>query len=251
MNITPDEAKNLLKLGLMCKLSYHDYIPNKVLQLADIEEAILVKDPKMQSQRQHVRAWLMYDKTGEKVHIVFRGTDSLHTALINTHAALVPFDSLNSLNWPGNVHKGYRDTALFAHDLIGRFKAFDGVKEIVMTGHSMGGTCAQIFGAMLKCDGSIADSVGIETVTFGAPPIGDDVFCATFKERIPATRRIVHEYDVVPRLPIPFFKHTHGLKVLRHMPGEVRPGANHANRDVVQYIRYHQMNSYIVPLRKM
>ena len=240
MTIHKDEVHLFLKTGIMCKLAYHDYIPENILRLAGVREAIFIKDPK----RQHVRLWIMYmgQDDDHVAHVTFRGTDSLHTALINTHAALVKGDGLE-----GNVHKGYKDTVLHTMDLIG--DKLDTCNRVILAGHSMGGACAQIYGVMIPPK----EQQRVDVISFGSPPVGDREFADYFKTKVKHCARVVHEYDIVPRLPIPFFKHTHGLRLIQRQPGELRPCTKrpYTTKELSHFIRYHQMNSYITPMRKM
>jgi len=237
MTIHKEEVGDLLKAGIICKLAYQEYIPENILNLANVEEALFIKHPK----RHHIRVWIMYMKR-KMAYVTFRGTDSLNTAIINTHAALVKDSEVQ-----GCIHKGYKDMVLHTMDLIG--DKLDNVDNMILSGHSMGGACAQILGAMLP----EKTEKELRIISFGSPPVGDQEFASFYRKKIKNCARVVHEYDIIPRLPIPFFKHTYGLRLIEHQPGEVRPCPKrpYTAQDLSKFIRYHQMNSYITPLRKM
>lgn len=99
-----------------------------------------------------------------------------------------------------------------------------GLKKVFVTGHSLGGALAQLFA--YEYPGPIH---GI--YTFGQPRIGDVRFHNLYQLLLgEKTFRVVHEQDIVPRVPFLVFGYRHaGVEVLLNSFGrtEINPTWRH------------------------
>jgi hypothetical protein len=105
------------------------------------------------------------------VTIAFRGTQSWTN--ISTDGKMNLVDGA-SIGLPGiNVHAGFRNAYESIrdelHDVLDSIKGFENVK---ITGHSLGGSLAQL-ATMDLTAADIVDGTAIQTTTFGAAQIGD------------------------------------------------------------------------------
>ncbi len=97
------------------------------------------------------------------------------------------------------VHKGFNlvtQTALTADILEGPGELYIAdhllahpEHKIILTGHSLGGAVATLYGARLLSMGVRPEQVRI--ITFGAPAVGNAAFAAAFQDRLDLTRVVV------------------------------------------------------------
>lgn len=88
---------------------------------------------------------------------------------------------------------------------------------VLVTGHSLGGAMALLTGLDLAVhDESIID--GLSVYTFGEPRVGNDEFSDFIRSKVKNLFRVVHNSDIVPRLPP---QEGLGLFDFHHEPREV------------------------------
>jgi hypothetical protein len=157
--------------------------------------------------------------------VSFRGmevTDPLHFAL----DALVSAADFLPAHWgSGSVHHGFLETlnqiwpgaggigSYLKANLIGAA----GPRKVWFTGHSLGAALATLAAAQYRAGPRAL-------YTFASPRVGDAAFAAAFG--LPRAPRLVHNQDLVPRLPPPDmgFKHV-GDPYFIDAAGRVSPGA--------------------------
>ena len=127
---------------------------------------------------------------GPDLVLAFRGTAHLRNWLTDLDCQFVPSSY-------GRVHAGFAAalSAVFAQlaELI--FDAHYAGKKIWLTGHSLGGALALLAARQL-----IKPMAGC--YTFGQPRVGDADFCQSYDALLKSrTHRVVHDADIVPRVP--------------------------------------------------
>lgn len=119
--------------------------------------------------------------------IVFEGTND-----ISGFKTDLTIDEKKFLdNNESRVHHGYFSEALSARFFIAPYLRKD--REIIITGHSLGGAVAHLLAAMLYKEG-----YRVNLYTFGAPPVGNEDFVASI-EGLPH-ERYTHILDLIPML---------------------------------------------------
>lgn len=127
---------------------------------------------------------------GTELIVAFRGTQDLRNWLSDADCALVP-------SVYGRAHAGFTAAlnSIYAELAETIFDANAAGKRVWLTGHSLGGALAMLCARLL-----IKPLAGC--YTFGQPRVGDAEFCnaydALLKDR---THRVVHDADIVPRVP--------------------------------------------------
>lgn len=208
-----------------------------------------------------VRLFVAREKHREIV--VFRGTDNLLNWLTNLKVEAVPFKKV-----PGaEVHGGFYEIARAVMAQI----TLDREKLITVTGHSLGGAVALLYGALLHDEG-----YDVRVITFGAPPVGNEAFAEAnvALEHI----RFAHIFDPVPRADsktvstlqslleqidvesLEYGRLKQLLAYLKSMPygfvqnGDEREFTHILSMDtfspselLMQPVRYHGMDSYLIP----
>jgi hypothetical protein len=108
---------------------------------------------------------LYWDEVDSIAILVIKGTDNVLEWIVNASCYIHKFDDEN---YPGLfVHEGWHSTAEDIHRRV--MNEMDGndfpmnMKKLIITGHSLGGACAQILSKIFKLD------VQIICCTFGAP----------------------------------------------------------------------------------
>lgn len=131
----------------------------------------------------------------------------------------------------GNIHFGFSETVLSSYEsMLRQIRAIQGATPIndldfVFTGHSLGGALAVIAarqfsvlngGTLAAAEGALPidpllpadfDRKRIKLVTFSAPPVGDLIFAARYREHVPVALRFHHSTDVVANLEKLLFKY--------------------------------------------
>ena len=138
--------------------------------------------------------------------------------------------------------------------------------ELFVTGHSLGGALATIFGARYAL---VHSNHKIKVITFGCPRVGNRNF-RELTECLPnlSITRVVHDNDLIPRWPTFGFRHVGHTVLLPHVDdAEVTPKINPWHNDgpgrsgewnylkliprLGKSIADHSMNEYVHALEKV
>ena len=151
------------------------------------------------------QATFSYRPEDAAVFIAFRGTDSFRDFLIDACVVKreAPFleDNCND----ARVHGGFLEQYLSCRDdAAGYVDRFPNRKNVVVTGHSLGGALATLFAAYLR-DRNPDENV--TCITFGCPRVGNRAF-SQHLDRVLTVKRIVVGNDPVTTIPTRFrWKH--------------------------------------------
>jgi predicted lipase len=126
--------------------------------------------------------------------VAFRGSTSLTDWMHNTQIAPAPAPSPSE----GSVHTGFLRQYTSLHARIVRFLESNGVKHVLLCGHSLGGALAALAAAALPA------SISRDLVTFGAPRVGNARFCDFVLRSCETCTRVVCDRDIVPLFPMAF-----------------------------------------------
>ena len=89
-----------------------------------------------------------------------------------------------------------------------RKKSINLQHDIVLTGHSLGGSVAIICAYdLIKHMEKIDRTPQITCITFGTPMTGNDAFCKDFEAHVPQSYHFTCGADITPRIPIPGLGH--------------------------------------------
>jgi hypothetical protein len=124
--------------------------------------------------------------------LAFRGSDPVTLPNWVTDAVV---KLVECAEYEGRVHHGFssvlRRTWGRIEEILDRVEG----RPLFLTGHSMGGALAMLTACRLAKMGRPPVAI----YTFGAPRVGDPVFCAGY--RLP-TYRVVNRLDLVPEMPL-------------------------------------------------
>lgn len=138
--------------------------------------------------------------------ISFQGTDPLLIANWVTNFQFAPDKD--------GVHQGFAVALDSVWPKIAqRMAALKPVKNLVITGHSLGGALAAL--CAMRCATEL-DSVANAVYTFGMPRVGTRKFATRYNKRFgEVTYRFVHGHDIVPTVPPPSFQFSHVGRYIR------------------------------------
>lgn len=128
--------------------------------------------------------------------LAFRGTDPVTLPNWLTDAVVRLVDRGE---YEGRVHLGFSSVLSRTWGKIEKLLDEERDKPLFLTGHSMGGALAVLTACRLAKMGRPP----IATYTFGAPRVGDPVFCACYAQ---TTYRVVNRLDLVPEMPLASLK---------------------------------------------
>ncbi len=136
----------------------------------------------------------------DDMYITFRGTSSIKDALTNIELTRVPLP-----NYPNaQVHKGFLEqykaieNSLFDAISNAQRNPDGAIKQIHITGHSLGGALAQL--AAFHISNRFIDAQ-ITCTTFGSPRVGNHTFAKLLQNAVHDQIRVTHEKDPVPNMP--------------------------------------------------
>jgi len=141
-------------------------------------------------------AW--YDH--QTVVIVFRGSKGSEDwkANFRFRQMKVPYENMNPKI---RVHTGFIDQYLEARPIIhrelteGRYKD---PKNVVVTGHSLGGALATLCAVDLKYHNQ---ELPVVCIPLASPRVGNRAFAQSYDMRVPVTHRIINGHDTVCKVP--------------------------------------------------
>ena len=167
--------------------------------------------------------------------VVFEGTNDISG--VQTDLAIDEKKFLDDTE--SVVHHGYFSEALSARFFI--YPYLDKEKQIIITGHSLGGAVAHLLAAMLYREG-----YRVQLYTFGAPPVGNERFVASIEGL--SHERYTHVLDVIPMVKKEYV--TKMKEALRYVNGQLPENAQLNDLvysiDSVSYEYVHQGNHHYI-----
>ncbi len=159
--------------------------------------------------------------SGKSGVLVFRGSTASPTSwMANIYASMIPARGEISIagtprtyrfaeNTDAAVHSGYAlATVIMANEVLQQISQLNkrGIFDIYITGHSQGGSLAQMIRAYIENlpDGELSAKNNYKTYAFAPPMIGDKSFAAEYNRRFSATETsftIINPSDPVPLFP--------------------------------------------------
>ncbi len=128
------------------------------------------------------------------VYVVFRGTESPDDWLANVDFVQVP-----QKNGWGNAEKGFSGVYVgCAADILGALNTAGNPGNVIVTGHSLGGSLATLCAADIRA----TTGANVTLYTFASPRSGDQAFAARFNTECPRTWRIANTEDIVNTVPL-------------------------------------------------
>ena len=159
--------------------------------------------------------------------IAFRGTNERADWLTNAKLYLK-----EDARWPGRIHTGFYHAAHSVYkkikDYIRNNKATQ--SQLVLCGHSLGGTLAQLTATWLMRE---SDSPRIDGVfTYGAPRLGDDAFCKAYRSSQlgKKTTLWITAGDIVPTVPPHSLGYRHVSSLQCHLSNNTFTGFKNLDR---------------------
>ena len=157
--------------------------------------------PRSPLPNQHF-GWICLDPTNGRLVVSFRGTEYFQDWLDDFDFAPAPYSPIPGR---GTVHQGF----LFVYEAVRESlratltklipsKAAT-LKEILITGHSLGGALSALSAPDLLND--LAVNLAPTVYTWAEPRVGHPDYVRLFDARLNVCYRIVNLWDVVPHLP--------------------------------------------------
>lgn len=160
-------------------------------------------------------------RNGKTGVLVFRGSTANPISwMSNIYASMIPAESVIMVNGKeipyrfaesprAAVHSGYSlAVVLMAEDVVRQIKNLNeqGVNDILITGHSLGGALATMFRAYLEnlAAGTFSGQTRFKTYAFAAPMVGNEAFAAEYNQKYTDKQTafsIVNPQDMVPSMP--------------------------------------------------
>ncbi|MFN3753692.1 lipase family protein [Flavobacterium sp.] len=210
-----NDLNRYLELAKICKAVYG----------APIRQDLITYNGKSMSRQKIVhgsykRGFCRLFWNDETVIIAFRGTrESVDWSVSNLKMFPVSLQNCNLNSKKTRVHRGFQRT-LYYKDKTTNLTSFDAImkhindldlianKQIIITGHSLGGALATLFSVKLRAKIPInIENQLKEIVLFGSPAVGLKNFKTFYGTLNSKTIRIINGSDVVPFTPPLFYYH--------------------------------------------
>lgn len=141
--------------------------------------------------------WFCLDQPKQRLIVAFRGTQFIHDWLDDFDFIPAPYAPVPGR---GTVHEGFQIVYLAVREnllaLLNKYSP--GYREILITGHSLGGAlCPLATLDLLNVNSNLSPVV----YTWAEPRVGHDDFVTFFNTHVNICYRIVNVWDVVPHLP--------------------------------------------------
>jgi triacylglycerol lipase len=148
-----------------------------------------------------------FENRNQCLYFAFSGTSNLKDIAYDLTFCkkVIPYDN-NSTDI--RVHGGFltKYKNEFRYMCHTKIKENDNIKDIVITGHSLGGAIATLCAVDLQYN---FNNKNITCVTFGSPRVGNQAFTDSYIKRVPDTYRIVNGNDLITHLPFKFLDYIH------------------------------------------
>ena len=157
--------------------------------------------PRSPQPNQHF-GWICLDSANNRLIVSFRGTEYFRDWLDDFDFAPAPYSPIPGR---GTVHQGFlivyeavRESVRATLSTLIACKAA-GLKEILITGHSLGGALCAL--SALDILNDLAGNLAPIVYTWAEPRVGHPDFVHFFDTRVNICYRMVNLWDVVPHLP--------------------------------------------------
>lgn len=199
-------------------------------------EAELMGDATATTATDTQAALLLVPATGT-LYIVFRGSNQPIDWINNfqLRQQIYPYGDGNS---EVKFHRGFM-AAYFAvrSAVLSACEAVE-VRQIISTGHSLGGALAVIAGLDIQYNITSRDQSQISVYTYGAPRVGNEAMVDSYNRRVPDSSRFVYGWDVVTRVPRLWQGYT-------HVDEEFFLGSRWTWQVISRRVRDHAIQNYI------
>ena len=138
------------------------------------------------------------------LYVAFRGTDNHNVGITNICFTPKTFSYTNPT---AKVHGGYLTYYQGLRNSLMNIiedHALKNKNNIILTGHSLGGSIAMLCAYDLGITSKQTNKI---CVTFGTPMTGNLSFCQDFEKHVQHSFHVTCGADIAPRIPIPGFAH--------------------------------------------
>jgi hypothetical protein len=153
--------------------------------------------PRSAQPNQHF-GWLCVDAKLNRLVVSFRGTEYFQDWLDDFDFAPAPYSAIPGR---GTVHQGFQVVYEAVRENLRKLvqSKAPGCKELLITGHSLGGALAALSAPDLLND--VAANLAPIVYTWAEPRVGHQDFVRLFDTRVNICYRIANLWDIVPHVP--------------------------------------------------
>ena len=218
MNFTKHVLKDFAKLCNIAYLSNDEVHENFISRPFNLEEHSSVfyncdDEPKLYSRERDSQMYVCH--YNGMLSITFRGTESARDIItdLNIIQVKMPIKYMMEKDQP-EVHWGFynqfKELKPDIDKIIEEYRESDHNfnKEVVFSGHSLGGALATISALHY---GMKYPDLHVNCVTFGSPRVGDERFANYFDKIVKNSYRFVNDNDPIPCIPTAWrYQHVKG-----------------------------------------
>jgi len=158
----------------------------------------------------------------ENACISFTGTSNIDQWKDDFKFKLVEANNINGYEEGMMIHQGFYNIYKQLQSSIRTWLSSNSIKNLYITGHSLGGALATI------CSLDLSKYQPI-VYTFGAPRVGNQIFASVYQTNVPQGIRVNNTEDIITDLPLAAFENQVYQHVNQNLPFTLSTGSLYDN----------------------
>lgn len=192
--------------------------PTKIIWAAKLANAAYGYDGGLESIEDTTVKLALIDSEGQKRGFISENDDFIVIAIAGTKSTQDFITDAQFVKQDAvfcgqllSIHSGFLQEFESIRVLLDNYFSYrkkTDIRKVIVTGHSLGGAVATLIALHLV---ETRPSIVLNIYTFGSPRVGSWELKHLYNKMCPNTLRVVHDKDIVPKVPKLFYWHVNTL----------------------------------------